>query len=293
VRPRVLVSGLCLAVSLALPRTARADERVEARRHFRAGIQLVTQGRYREAIAEFEEANRILPNPNVLFNIARAYADANEIDRAIEYYTRYLSADVPDRADVEQVVRDLERRRRALAAPSPPTPPPPPPPPNAPTAATEAPPSVGSLSAEQLTALRSAAQTILQLTQSGSVGPAPASAPASAAPPPPPPAAPPPLAAPVGNEDAYEERLVTATLRAQSSLDSPNAVGVITAQDIRLSGATSLVELLRRTVGVDVAALDAGDHQVGIRGFNRRLNNRVMVLVDGRSISLDFIGLTL
>jgi iron complex outermembrane receptor protein len=152
--------------------------------------------------------------------------------------------------------------------------------------------AVGNLTAEQIAALRSAAQTILQLTQGNQA------LPPSPSPPPPPPPPPPSSSSsssepsPI-NEDAYEERLVTATLRAQSPLDSPNASAVITAQDIRLSGATSIAELLRRAVGMDVAVLDSGDIQVGIRGFNRRLNNRVLVLVDGRSISLDFIGLTL
>jgi iron complex outermembrane receptor protein len=291
VRPRLTYQALCLAAALGLPRAAHADERAEARRHFRAGLQLVTQQRYTEAIAEFEEANRILPNANVLFNIARAYADAGDLDRAIDNYTRYLTADVPDRAEVERAVRELERRRRERSAP----PPPPPPPPPGPTAANAPPPDVpptapGPLSAEQVAALRSAAQTILQLTQGGSAGPVTAPPPAPPPPPPPPPAS---AAAPEGNEDAYEERLVTATLRAQSPLDSPNASAVITSQDIRLSGATSVPELLRRTVGMDVSVLDTGDVQVGIRGFNRRLNNRVLVLVDGRSISLDFIGLTL
>ena len=54
-----------------------------------------------------------------------------------------------------------------------------------------------------------------------------------------------------------------------------------------------LAEVKRRIVGVDVMALDASDYQVGIRGFNRRLSSRVLVLIDGRSVDLDFIGLTL
>jgi iron complex outermembrane receptor protein len=86
---------------------------------------------------------------------------------------------------------------------------------------------------------------------------------------------------------------VTATLSAASTLDSPNASSVITAQDIRLTGLTSVPELLRRVVGVDVMTMDSSESQVGIRGFNRRLSNRVLVLLDGRSVSLDFIGLTL
>lgn len=115
---------------------------------------------------------------------------------------------------------------------------------------------------------------------------------------PPPPAAPATPAAPStgparGADDTYEERVVTATLTAQSPLDSPNATSVITAQDIRLSGLNNVADMVRRALGVDVMSLDNSDQQVGIRGFNRRLSNRVLVLIDGRSVYLDFIGVTL
>ena len=92
-RTRTLLPLLALC-ALAAPRTSYADERAEARRHFRAGIELVSQRRFTEAINEFEEANRILPNANVLFNIARAYADAGQLDRAIEYYLATVDARV-------------------------------------------------------------------------------------------------------------------------------------------------------------------------------------------------------
>jgi outer membrane receptor for ferrienterochelin and colicin len=295
-RPRFLVPVLALLVGALTPSFAHADERAEARRHFRAGLALVSQRRFTEAIAEFEEANRILPNANVLYNIARAYADAEQYDRAIEYYQRYLGNDVADRVEVERLVRDLEQRRRATNAPSPTPPPPPPPPGPSPTVdPNQGPVSVGNLTAEQTQALRTAAQTILQFTQ-GTL------APTQTQPPPPPPTRDPAVvvppvratpSAPVSDDGAYEEQLVTATLNAQNPLDSPNASTVITAQDIRLSGITSVPELLRRAVGVDVMEIEPSDYQVGIRGFNRRLSNRVLVLVDGRSVSLDFIGLTL
>jgi iron complex outermembrane receptor protein len=39
--------------------------------------------------------------------------------------------------------------------------------------------------------------------------------------------------------------------------------------------------------------LESGEHNVSIRGFNQRLSNKVLVLIDGRSVYLDFIGITL
>ena len=73
------------------------------------------------AIEEFQAAYAILPNVNVLFNIARAYSDVGDVDRAVDYYRRYLEGDVPDRAEVEATLRALEQRRRVAAAPPPPT----------------------------------------------------------------------------------------------------------------------------------------------------------------------------
>ncbi len=292
-RNRTLLALSLTAALGALPRAAHADERTEARRHFRAGLDLVTQRQYVRAIEEFQAAYAILPNVNVLFNIARAYSDVGDVDRALDYYQRYLLADVPDRAEVEQTIRDLEQRRRAATAPPAPTPATPAvnPTPVNPTATPVAPVGpTGTLSPEQVAALRSAADTLLQLA-----GNAPATIAATPATPASPttPTTPPTTGPARGADDTYEERVVTATLTAQSPLDSPNATSVITAQDIRLSGLSNVAEMLRRAVGVDVMSLDNSDQQVGIRGFNRRLSNRVLVLIDGRSVYLDFIGVTL
>jgi iron complex outermembrane receptor protein len=288
-RNRTLLALSLTAALGALPRAAHADERTEARRHFRAGLDLVTQRQYVRAIEEFQAAYAILPNVNVLFNIARAYSDVGDVDRAIDYYQRYLQGDVPDRAEVEATLRELEQRRRAAAtAPTPVTPTPVTPTPDTPpvTGPMGAP---GVLSAEQVVALRNAVNTLLQLTGNAAATPAtPAATPATPATP-----AAPSTGPARGAEDTYEERVVTATLTAQSPLDSPNATSVITAQDIRLSGLNNVAEMLRRAVGVDVMSLDNSDQQVGIRGFNRRLSNRVLVLIDGRSVYLDFIGVTL
>lgn len=293
-RSRTLLA-LSLAAALgASARPAHADERTEARRHFRAGLDLVTQRQYVRAIEEFQAAYAILPNVNVLFNIARAYTDVGDLDRALDYYQRYLLADVPDRAEVEQTIRELEQRRRAAATPAsvPVAPTPVTPTPVEPGTPTAPLPANGALSPEQVAALRNAANTLLQLA-----GNAPAVAPATPPTSPATPATPAAPAAPTGPargaEDTYEERVVTATLSAQSPLDSPNATSVITAQDIRLSGLSNVADMLRRALGVDVMSLDNSDQQVGIRGFNRRLSNRVLVLIDGRSVYLDFIGVTL
>lgn len=62
------------------------------------------------------------------------------------------------------------------------------------------------------------------------------------------------------------------------------AIFVITQQDIRRSGATTIPELLRMVPGVHVGRIENTSWAVGIRGFNGRFSNKLLVLIDGRSI---------
>ena len=62
------------------------------------------------------------------------------------------------------------------------------------------------------------------------------------------------------------------------------AVFVITQDDIRRSGATSIPEALRLAPGVEVARIDGDKWSIGIRGFGSRLARSVLVLIDGRSV---------
>ena len=62
------------------------------------------------------------------------------------------------------------------------------------------------------------------------------------------------------------------------------AVYVITQDDIRRSGATSIPEALRLAPGVEVARISANKWSIGIRGFGSRLSRSVLVLIDGRSV---------
>jgi len=57
-----------------------------------------------------------------------------------------------------------------------------------------------------------------------------------------------------------------------------------------MSGAATIPEILRRVPGIDMAEMNPSDSNVSIRGFNRRVANKVLVLVDGRSVYQDFLG---
>jgi iron complex outermembrane receptor protein len=65
---------------------------------------------------------------------------------------------------------------------------------------------------------------------------------------------------------------------------TPAAVYVITQDDIRRSGVTSIPDALRLAPGVEVARIDSNKWSVGVRGFAGRLSRSLLVLIDGRSV---------
>jgi iron complex outermembrane receptor protein len=85
-------------------------------------------------------------------------------------------------------------------------------------------------------------------------------------------------------EDLLNVKVTSVSKREQSLARTAAAVFVITQEDIRRSGANSLPELLRMAPGVDVEQMDANAWAVSIRGFNARYSNKVLVLIDGRSV---------
>src|SRR5208283_3829188 len=103
----------------------------------------------------------------------------------------------------------------------------------------------------------------------------------------------PPEAGELKTEAVFEETVVTASKAAQNPLDAPNSTSIVTEQDIRLSGITKIPELLRRLAGVDIMEVTGAQTEVSLRGFNQRLSNKVLVLVDGRSVYLDLLGATI
>ena len=72
--------------------------------------------------------------------------------------------------------------------------------------------------------------------------------------------------------------------RKQRLMDSPAAVYVITDEDIRRSGVTSIPEALRMVPGVQVARLNSNTWSISTRGFNYIFANKLLVLIDGRTV---------
>ena len=78
--------------------------------------------------------------------------------------------------------------------------------------------------------------------------------------------------------------VTTASKEPEEVWKTPAAVFVITQDDIRRSGATSIPEVLRLAPGVEVAQIDSDHWSVGIRGFAAGLSSKLLVLIDGRSV---------
>ena len=272
--PRPACLRALVAVAVLIPALAHADARVEARRHFKTGMALIADGKLDDGIAELLEAYGIRPHPNVLFNIGRAYEAAGRLGDAATYYQRYLDARPPDAEKVRAMLARLEAQLPAKK-PEPDEPKKPP--------ERVAGPQVDEATVKRLTELAERLERAVEKAEARVAEPVAAEPKATA-----------PTA--VSEEDfgvPYEETVVAASRRAQATLDAPNAITVITGDEIRASGLSSLPEILRRVPGAEVMGMGTSSANVSFRGFNQRIANKVLVLVDGRPEYQDFLGVTL
>ncbi|MFI3137596.1 MAG: TonB-dependent receptor plug domain-containing protein, partial [Methylococcaceae bacterium] len=78
---------------------------------------------------------------------------------------------------------------------------------------------------------------------------------------------------------------------SQSASNAAAAVFVIDSEAIKRSGVTNVPEALRMAPGIDVARINNSKWAVTARGFNGRFANKLLVLIDGRSVyTPDFSG---
>ena len=87
-----------------------------------------------------------------------------------------------------------------------------------------------------------------------------------------------------------EETVSIASRYEQPISQAPSNVYVITDEDIRQSGATDIPTVLRRIPGIEVMQMSGADFNVSVRGDNQTSANKLLVLVDGRSIYVDLQG---
>jgi iron complex outermembrane receptor protein len=91
-------------------------------------------------------------------------------------------------------------------------------------------------------------------------------------------------------EELADITITSVSRRDERLIDAAASIYVITAGDIRRSGATSLPEALRLAPNLQVARLDAGQYAITARGFNNAIGNKLLVLIDGRTIYAPFFS---
>jgi iron complex outermembrane recepter protein len=85
-------------------------------------------------------------------------------------------------------------------------------------------------------------------------------------------------------EELSQIEVTTPSKAPVEAFRTASAIYVITGEDIRRSGATTIPEALRLAPGVEVARIDSSKWSIGIRGFGSRLTRSVLVLIDGRTV---------
>lgn len=85
-------------------------------------------------------------------------------------------------------------------------------------------------------------------------------------------------------EDLMNIEVTSVSRKEQPLSKAGAAIFVITQEEIHRSGATNIPDVLRMAPGVNVAQIDANAWAISIRGFNSRYSDKILVLIDGRSI---------
>jgi iron complex outermembrane receptor protein len=85
-------------------------------------------------------------------------------------------------------------------------------------------------------------------------------------------------------EELADLHVTSAALRPERLLQAPASIFVITNDDIRRAGATSIPEALRLAPNLEVAQVSATSWAITARGFQNVITNKLLVLIDGRTI---------
>ncbi|MGA3045694.1 MAG: TonB-dependent receptor [Terracidiphilus sp.] len=91
-------------------------------------------------------------------------------------------------------------------------------------------------------------------------------------------------------EDLMKTKISSVSKKEEQLLDTPAAVYVVTREEIRSAGARNVPDALRLVPGMDVNRINASVFDVGIRGFDERFSNKMLVMIDGRSLYSPIFG---
>lgn len=91
-------------------------------------------------------------------------------------------------------------------------------------------------------------------------------------------------------EELMNLEVTSVSKQPQKLLQAAAAIQVITGEDIRRSGATSIPEALRLADNLGVAQINSHDWAISARGFNANLADKLLVLIDGRAVYTPLYG---
>ncbi len=116
--PTIVLMFATILLSATGQRAASAQSNIElSKAHYAAAAAYYKQGRYREAIKEFEASYKLSNKPALLYNIAVCWERLGNLRKAIDFRKQYLAGmpDAPDKAQVLLQIRSLEARLAATA----------------------------------------------------------------------------------------------------------------------------------------------------------------------------------
>ena len=87
-------------------------------------------------------------------------------------------------------------------------------------------------------------------------------------------------------EELIQIEVTTVSRSPERRIDTPAAVSVITGEDIRRYGVDTLADALRLADSVSVSRFNGGSWAIATRGFSAITNNKMLVMIDGRSVLL-------
>jgi iron complex outermembrane recepter protein len=85
-------------------------------------------------------------------------------------------------------------------------------------------------------------------------------------------------------EKLTQIEVTSVSKKAERLTEAPAAIFVMTAEDIRRSGYTTIADALRLVPGLQVGRINSHNWAIGARGFNELYANKLLVLIDGRSV---------
>jgi iron complex outermembrane recepter protein len=85
-------------------------------------------------------------------------------------------------------------------------------------------------------------------------------------------------------EQLMNLEVTSVSKRPERLSQTASAIQVITREDLRRSGASSLAEALRLASNLQVAQVDSRQWAISARGFNSTSANKLLVLIDGRTV---------